>query len=230
LSALPNAGLGIVGLFVGAFDVPAALVGLIAGTLLTYAFGAGGFVVLLAFVLLGASTTKLKYARKSSLGISEPGGGRRTWRSAVGNLLVPGLGACAAIAGLYGLAAVFTVGSIATAAFDTVASEVGKALSGSAVTLHDMKIRKAGARGGVSLTGTASGAAAGLIICLLAAALELITFDMLIWVLIGALIGTMIESLLKSGTGLRSAQAANIVNTAVGGLVSALLVSAVKVQ
>lgn len=229
LSMLPNAGLGLAGILMGAFDIPAALVGLVAGSLLTYAFGIGGFSVLLAFVALGCATTKIGYRRKAERGIGEPGGGRRTWRSAVGNLAVPAAGACVAIASPRSPGVVFAVGSIATAAFDTVASEMGKAFSARSLTLHDMKIGPAGTAGGVSLVGTVSGGAAALVISFLALGFELLRPGMVIWVFAGALAGTAIESLLKSGIGMKSTHAANIVNTAAGGAISVLLVSAAEV-
>jgi uncharacterized protein (TIGR00297 family) len=220
LSVLPNLALGVSGVLFRAFDISGALVGLLAGTLLTYAFGPGGFAVLLAFVVLGCLVTKFRYRRKEALGIGEPKGGRRTWRSAVGNLLVPALGACAVIAMPDAPGVLVAVGGLATAAFDTVASEAGKALSSRALTLHDMKVREAGSSGGVSLAGTLCGAAAASVLALVALAFGLVGPGILIWILMGSLAGTMIESLLKSGFGLRSTQAANIINTAAGGFVA----------
>lgn len=224
LSMLPSLALGISGVFLRAFDIPGALVGLAAGTLLTYAFGPGGFAVLLAFVVLGSVVTKLKYGRKATLGIGEPGGGRRTWRSAVGNLLVPALGAWAAVIRPDTPGALFAVGGLATAAFDTVASETGKAFSSEALTLHDMKVKPPGSPGGVSVAGTMCGAAAAFAVSLVALAFGLLRPGVMIWVLMAALVGTMIESLLKSGFGLRSTQAANIINTAAGGFIAVLTV------
>jgi uncharacterized protein (TIGR00297 family) len=229
LSVLPNAGLGLAGVLLGAFDIPAALLGLAAGSLLTYAFGIGGFLVLLAFVALGCVTTKIGYGRKAEKGIGEPEGGRRTWRSAVANLVIPAAGACAAIAWPRSPGGLFAVGSIATAAFDTVASEMGKAFAGKTLTLHDMKIRPAGTAGGISLVGTLSGGAATLVVSFVALGFGLLRPGMVVWVLAAAMAGTAIESLLRSGAGVRSTHAANIVNTAAGGAISVLLVSAAKV-
>ena len=220
LSMLPNLALGISGILLRTFDIPGALVGLAVGTLLTYALGPGGFAVLLAFVVLGGAVTKLRYRRKEALGIGEPRGGRRTWRSAIGNLMVPALGSIAVILRPDAPGALFAVGGLSTAAFDTVASETGKAFSSGALTLHDMKVRPAGSPGAVSIVGTVCGAAAASVLALVASLFGLIRPGMLFWVLMAALAGTMIESLLKSGLGLRSTQAANIINTTVGGSIA----------
>jgi uncharacterized protein (TIGR00297 family) len=217
LSMLPSLCLGFLGILLRAFDIPAALVGLAAGILLTYAFGLGGFAVLLTFVVFGGVVTGLGYRRKAARGIGEPRGGKRTWRSALGNLLVPAMGAVAGIIWPHGLAVFLAVGSLATATFDTVASEVGKAFSSEGVTLHDLKMKPAGSPGGVSVPGTLSGAAAALGVCLVALVFDLVGAEMLIWILMAAFVGTMIESLLKSGCGLRATQTANVINTAAGG-------------
>jgi uncharacterized membrane protein len=109
--------------------------------------------------------------------------------------------------------------------FDTVASEAGKAFSGKVLALQDMSVRSAGHPGGVSGVGTTSGAAAALVISMAAAGFDIVKPGLVIWLLMAALIGTMIESLLRSGAGLGSGQAANLVNTAVGGSISVLLVA-----
>ncbi|MFH1220476.1 MAG: DUF92 domain-containing protein [Candidatus Eisenbacteria bacterium] len=213
------------GFYARAFDRSGLLVGVILGSVMTYAFGPGGFLVLLGFVILGSATTRIKFRQKDSEGISEPAGGRRTWRNALGNLAVPAFGALVAILRPMPVLAVFFTAALATAAFDTVASEVGKALSRKSLTLHDLKVREAGAPGGISVVGTISGAIAATALALIAFGFHLVSAGMIGYIVLAGALATAAESLFKSAAGLRATQVANLVNTLLGGLLAALFLT-----
>lgn len=227
LSAIPNLALGLAGVYARAFDRSGLVAGVILGTLITYAFGPGGFLVMLGFVVLGSVTTRLRFAEKVSKGISESGGGRRTWKNAVANLGVPALGALLAAPRASSdplpVLGVFFTASLATAAFDTVATEMGKAYSSRCFTLQDLKMKDAGAPGGISAVGTVSGALAALAVSLIAFRFDIVGGGMLIYIVVSALLASAAESLLKSVVGLRSTHVANVTNTLLGGLVAVLL-------
>ncbi len=222
MSILPNLALGLAGYLTRAFDRSGFLMGVILGTLVTYAFGLGGFLVLLGFVALGSATTRVRFRRKLAQGISEPHGGTRTWANAVANLAVPAFGALAAIFNPMPVLKVFFTASVATAAFDTVASEMGKALAGKTLTLHDMKVREAGVPGGISLGGTISGVVAAAAVSLVAFRFHFVDPGMTAYVVLAALLAMVAESLLKSALGLRSTHVANLTNTLLGGLIATL--------
>ena len=222
LSIVPNLALGLGGLFGRAFDRSGLLVGVILGSLITYAYGPGGFLTMLTFVILGSVTTRLRFAQKVACGISEAGGGRRSWKNAAANLGVPALGALLAISRPLPVVGIFFTASLATAAFDTVATEMGKAYSSKCFTLQDLKIREAGAAGGISAVGTISGVIAALVVGLVASAFHIVDGGILIYIVVAALLASAAESLLKSLAGLRSTHVANVTNTLLGGLIAVL--------
>ena len=226
LSILPNLGLGLVGFYARAFDRSGLLAGVILGSVMTYAFGAGGFFVLLGFVVLGSAATRIKFREKNGQGISEPAAGKKTWRNALGNLAVPAFGALVAILRPMPepmpVLGVFFTAALATAAFDSVASGFGKAFSRTSLTLHDLKVREAGVPGGISAVGTISGAVASAALALLAFGFHLVSGGMIGYIVLAGVLATAAKSLLKSAAGFRAPQVANIVNTLLGGLLAAL--------
>ena len=221
-SVVPNLALGIAGYLARAFDRSGLVLGVVLGALITYSFGWGGFVLVLCFVVLGSVTTRLGYGRKEAGGIGEPAGGTRTWRNAVANLAVPAFGALVALLAPADVLGMFFTASIATAAFDTVASEMGKTYGGRVLTLHDMKTREPGAPGGITAVGTVSGGIAAAVIALLALGFGLVGVGMVGYVVVSACLGAAAESLLKSAVGLTSTHVANVINTLLGGLFGAL--------
>jgi uncharacterized protein (TIGR00297 family) len=222
LSIVPNLALGIVGLYGRAFDRSGAVAGVVLGTLITYGFGPGGFLAMLAFVALGSITTRLRLAEKVARGISDSAGGRRNWRNAAANLGVPAFGALLAIARPMPVVGVFFTAALATAAFDTVATEMGKAYSSRCFTLQNFKIKDAGSPGGISAVGTVSGTLAALGVALIAFGFDIAGGGMLVYIVVAALLASAAESVLKSAAGLRSSHFANVTNALLGGLVAVL--------
>ncbi|MGQ9604449.1 MAG: DUF92 domain-containing protein [bacterium] len=222
-SLLPNLLLGILGIRLNAFDLSGFLLGLVTGWVITYAFGFGGFLVLLSFVTLGSLTTRISYSRKESLGINEPAGGRRTWRSALGNLSVPAFLSVYYIARGSDQLSVAFVASLATASCDTVASEIGKAYSTRVVDIVRFRFAPVGTSGGISAKGTMAGAAGSLVVASVGAASNLIGWNQLFLIVFSAIVGTISESLIRSATGIKAPQFFNILNTAIGAFVALAL-------
>jgi len=222
LSFLANLGLGLAGFYAHAFERSGLIAGLVLGTLITYAFGPGGFLIVLAFVGFGSLATRARLEHKVALGISPPGGTARDWRNALANLSVPALGALLHSFRPQPILAIFTTAAIATSTFDVVATEIGKGFSSTCVTLRDLKTREAGAPGGISAVGTAAGAVAGLGVALVANGFQLVGAAMVPFIVVSALLASASESLLKSAVGVRSSHAANITNALLGGLIAAL--------
>ncbi len=216
LSFFANFLLGIIGMKLGAFDLSGFFMGVVTGWVMTYAFGLGGFLVLISFVALGSVTTRVSYSRKESLGISEPAGGRRTWRSAFGNLTVPAFISLFYIVYVSTELTVAFVASLATATCDTVASEIGKAYSHGVLDIVRFRSKPAGTSGGISAIGTGAGVVASLVIASVAALTNLIEWNFLWLIALSAFVGATSESLIKSATGIKAPQLFNLLNTAIG--------------
>ncbi|MBI4392378.1 MAG: DUF92 domain-containing protein [Euryarchaeota archaeon] len=120
------------------------------------------FWVLLIISLLGITVvaTKYKYAEKKERGVAERKGGVRRIRNVLANGLMPAIVAVLypVIVGQYGLegpdiAALTFVSTIAVAASDTLASELGS-LSDEVYMITTLKRVPPGTDGGVSVPGT----------------------------------------------------------------------------
>ncbi len=112
--------------------------------------------LLIAFAVAGFVVTRFRMDIKIKQGLQEGKRGERTWKNVVANSLVPAIVAVGTYAlGLQGTqeAGVIYLTSIAVAASDTIASELG-VLSNKARLITTMRPVPAGTDGGVSPLGT----------------------------------------------------------------------------
>jgi uncharacterized protein (TIGR00297 family) len=173
--------------------------GFLVATALYLGFGFRGWLLLLAFLLLGSLGTRWGYREKQRLGVAEEKGGRRGWVSVLSKGGVP------AACGLLAVAlhqpegfAVAVAGALASAAFDTVSSELGPLYGRRAVCLWPPRRVVPGTEGAISFEGTALGLAAAIAVGLLGWGGGLLTFPAL-WMVVGAaLVSNLIESLAGS--------------------------------
>ena len=200
--------------------------GMIAGWALgvvTYGFaGWRGFAILVAFFLIGSAATRLGRQSKERLGIAQEKRGARSARHALANCGVPAyLAVLVAASTTPGSFALAFVCALATAAFDTVSSEVGQAYGGRPVLITSLRSVAAGTNGAISWIGTLAGCLAALAIGGLAQGLGLLGPQMQSIVVMAAFIGSTADSLLgatlESG-GLLDNEAVNFGNTLVGAL------------
>jgi uncharacterized protein (TIGR00297 family) len=230
IGAAVNAALAVVFLRAGAVDRSGALAGFAIGTL-TWGFGGWrAFLILTAFFVLGTAMTRAGRRRKERLGVAQAKRGARSARHALANCgvatVLAMLSATAADPGLFLLA---LVSAYATAAFDTVSSEVGQAWGGKPVLITTLKPVPIGTDGAISLLGTAAGLAAAAAIGALALATGMIPASLLPVVLLASFLGSSADSLLGATLerrGLLDNEAVNFSNTLVGalaGVVGALL-------
>ncbi len=128
-------------------------VGMVIGT-----FGSWKWLlVLIAFAILGFAATKYQFSSKKEMGVQEGNGGERTHRNVIANAFVPAMIAILTWAtGMQGepLANVTYLASVAVAASDTIASELG-VLSKRTYLITTRELVPTGIDGGVSLSGTA---------------------------------------------------------------------------
>jgi uncharacterized protein (TIGR00297 family) len=181
-----------------------------------------GFSLLLAFFVLGTACTKLGYAKKALLGIAQEKGGRRGARNAIANTGAGVLFAFLAVATPYH--ALFTlalVAAFATAAADTVASEIGQAYGRHAYLVTTFKRVAAGTEGAVSIEGTLAGLAGATLVASLAAQTALITWPESAVAVAAAFLGSTLESYLGATLERGAAvdnEVMNLANTLAGGL------------
>ena len=148
----------------------AALVGII---LLVFA-DVRWFIIMLAFFILGSAATKYKFEYKKRIGVEQGQSGARGYRNVFANGIV-----AAAAAVLFGvfqqpIFIVMYVGCVATAAADTLASEIG-VTGGVPFMITTLKKVPIGTNGGVTLTGESVALLGGLVVSLVAFLLGVIT-------------------------------------------------------
>jgi uncharacterized protein (TIGR00297 family) len=116
----------------------------------------GWLLTLIVFSFMGFAVTKFRFQIKESKGLQEGKKGERTYRNVLANGLVPALVAVIAFAtgAQYSvLAAIAYISSVAVAAADTTASELG-VLSDRTYLITTGERVSPGTDGGVSLNGT----------------------------------------------------------------------------
>ncbi|MBD3868045.1 MAG: DUF92 domain-containing protein [Acidobacteria bacterium] len=207
--------------------VSGAVWGWVLGTLL-YGFGGWrSFLMLLVFFVLGTACTKAGYGRKAALGIAQEKGGRRGARNAFANTSAGVLFAFLAVATPYSLAfSLAVVAAFATAASDTVSSEIGQAYGKRHFLVTTFRRVPAGTDGAVSLEGTLAGIGASLVLGAVAAWTGLIPTAGIGLVALAAFVGTTLESYLGAAfeqTKQIDNELVNFTNTLAGGLTALAL-------
>lgn len=218
--------LGIGAYWAKAADSDAVLSETIVCLLVILFGGLSWFMLLLAFYLLGGGFTRYGYAHKEKLGIAQSHGGVRGYKNVYSNSLVPL--AMAVCFGIY-RSEIFVfafIASVATAAGDTLASEIGETSRSKPRMITTLKETEPGVDGGVTPLGEAASLAGALVIGLLALATGMTgAFGIAVGV-IGGFLGTNFDSLLGATLqrrGILSNNGVNLVATGFGALVGAFL-------
>lgn len=171
-----NAVLAFLGYLARSVNFYGALGGWLLGTIIILGAGWPLYVALLAFFVIGTAATKLGYARKARAGLAQEGGGRRGFSHAFSNV---GVAAICAIAvsriarSAFGqtelelLPLFMGIASLATAAADTTASELGQLVGRRAFLPVTLRRVPVGTEGAISIEGTLLGANAGLVVALI---------------------------------------------------------------
>lgn len=174
-----NGVLALAGYSARSVNFSGALGGWFLGTILILGAGWPMYVALLAFFVIGTVTTKLGYARKAKLGLAQEGGGRRGFSHAFSNV---GVAAICAIAvsrlsrvdespfEWMMLAYLMGIASLATAAADTTASEIGQWIGRRAFLPLTLRRVAVGTEGAISIEGTLAGVVGGFLVALAAVA------------------------------------------------------------
>ena len=222
IGAAVNAVLAFTAYAARAVDRSGALCGWFLGSALYALAGWRGFCLLFLFFVLGSACTKLGYAKKAMLGIAQERGGRRGAKNAIANTGAALMFAFLAVTTPH--AAAFTialVAAFATAAADTVSSEIGQAFGRTTYLVTTLERVPAGTEGAVSLEGTLAGIAASTVVAAFAGATSLISWPGAAVVVAAAFIGTTFESYLGATLERTNAidnEIVNFANTLAGGL------------
>ena len=198
-----------------------ALVGII---LLVFA-GPRWFLVMLVFFILGSAATRYKFEYKKRIGVEQGRGGARGYR----NVFANGIAATAA-AVLFGVFQqpvfiVMYVGCVATAAADTLASEIG-VTGGIPRLITTLKNVPIGTNGGVTLVGETVALLGGLVVSVAAFLLGVITLPMVLLCTLAGFIGTNIDSFVGEtleNRGFIGNAGTNLLATIGGGVVAVAL-------
>jgi uncharacterized protein (TIGR00297 family) len=202
----------------------AALIGII---LLIFAApqGTQWFLIMLTFFILGSAATRYKFEYKKRIGVDQGRGGARGYRNVFANGIV-----AAAAAVLFGVFQqpvfiVMYVGCVATAAADTLASEIG-VTGGIPYMITTLKKVPIGTNGGVTPTGEIVSLIGSFTVSLVALLLNVITPEMMIICTIAGFVGTNIDSLvgaLLENRGFFGNAGTNLVATIGGGVFAVVL-------
>lgn len=224
-----NTVLAVVGLLLGGVDLSGCIVGWLLGDVVIIGGGPAMYVALLAFFIVGTVCTRLGFARKAKAGLAQGRGGRRGASHAFANVGVAAACAVACWRGL-GLVPLFMgITALATAAADTVGSEIGQWLG--RLTFDPLTFRRAerGSDGAISIEGTVAGIVAAFGVAIAATSVAAhhlrpgftgtIVIDraqVITVITIAAAIGSYLESVLGSRHPEISKGALNFFNTAAG--------------
>ncbi|HYC58340.1 MAG TPA: DUF92 domain-containing protein [Thermoanaerobaculia bacterium] len=171
-----NAALAIAGYMARSVSFSGAIGGWLLGAIIILGAGWPLYVALLAFFVIGTAATKVGYSRKARAGLAQESGGRRGFSHAFSNAGVAAI--CAiAVSRLARMTHASTVeiellpmfmgiASLATAAADTIASEIGQLIGRRAFLPLTLRRVPVGTEGAVSIEGTLAGLIAGFIVAL----------------------------------------------------------------
>ena len=220
-----NLALGVLGYAAKGVDRSGLIAGIGLGTLVYLGLGWRGYLLLLAFFVIGTVCTKIGYARKAAAGIAQERGGRRGARNALAKTSVPAV--CAIFAATTQHPLVYTLafaGAFATAAADTASSEIGKAFGRRTFLITTLRPVPRGTEGAVSVEGTLAGILGGALVGTLAASVHLLPWTAVLPITLAAFVANTLESLVGAtleSRGLLDNEAVNFLNTLTGALLAA---------
>lgn len=166
--------LSIVGWLLRTVDLSGLLGGWLLGTIILLGAGWPLYVATLSFFIIGTLATKLGYSRKQRMGLAQEKEGRRGFFHGVANV---GVAAICAIAEsrmarasttpIMSMLPLFMgIASLATAAADTTASEIGQLIGKRAFLPLSLRRVAPGTEGAISLEGTLAGFLAAAIVAM----------------------------------------------------------------
>jgi uncharacterized protein (TIGR00297 family) len=232
IGAAINAALAAAAYAARTVDLSGMAAGFIVGTAIYGFLGWRGYLLLMAFFVIGSACTRFGYKTKAAARIAQEAGGRRGARHALANAGVAT--ACALFAAATPYPALFAIAfaaAFATAAGDTASSEIGQVLGRRTFLITTLRPVPRGTEGAVSLEGTLAGLVASAVVAALGAATGLYGWPAAAAVVAGAFIGTTLESIVGAALERRRLldnEALNFLNTLVGALAAVAIAMAIR--
>lgn len=195
----------------GTLTISGAVAGAVLASLLWWRAGYQGFLILMAFFVLGSLATRIAKKQRTP----------RVASQALAN------GAAAVAFAFLGWPAAM-VAALAEAAADTVASEIGPLLARRAFLLTNGSSVPAGTSGGVSVAGTLVGLTAVALVTAPAVAMQVIPLTAAPAVVLAAATGSIVDSFLGATLekrGWLNNDGVNFLGTLAAGLLAASLLS-----
>jgi uncharacterized protein (TIGR00297 family) len=212
-------------------DLSGVVAGWLVGTAIYAFLDWRGYLLLVAFFVIGSACTRIGYRRKAAANLAQERGGRRGARHALAN---SGVAACCALfAALTPYRTLFVVAfaaAFATAAADTSSSEIGQLVGRRTYLITTLRPVPRGTEGAVSLEGTLAGIAAAIVVAALGAAVALYPWAGVLAIVVAAFAGTTFESVVGATLEKRRLldnEALNFLNTLIGALGGAALAALV---
>lgn len=169
-----NTILAIAGWALRTVDFSGFIGGWFLGTVIILGGGWPLYVALLAFFIIGTFCTKIGYARKARRGLAQEKEGRRGFSHAFSNTGVAAICAIAvtrlartSVSTAVAITPLFmAMASLATAAADTTASEIGQLIGRRAFLPLSLRRVAVGTEGAISLEGTVAGILGGAVVAM----------------------------------------------------------------
>jgi len=206
-------------------DISGLFSGAMIGIILIVFADVRWFLIMLTFFIIGAGATRYRYRDKEQLGVAQEHGGVRGYFNVFANGLVAT--AAAILFGLTGHPAFVALfmGSVASAAADTAASEIG--VTGKMPYLiTTLKPVPRGTNGGVTVRGEAAAVIASAVVAVVAWAMGVADPGMAVVTVAAGFIGTNVDSLVGAtleNSGRIGNSGTNLIATFSGGI-SAMLI------
>jgi uncharacterized protein (TIGR00297 family) len=207
-------------------DVSGLFSGALIGIILIIFADIRWFLVMLAFFITGSVSTRYRYSEKEKMGVEQARGGARGYLNVFSNGTVGA--ASAVLFGVTGnpLFSALFVGSVATAAADTMASEIG-VTGGDPYMITTFSRVPPGTNGGVTVLGELVAVSGALLISVTAFGLGVIPASFILPGTVAGFIGTNIDSVIGAvfeNRGVFGNAGTNLVATTGGGICALLLV------
>ncbi len=182
------------------------------------------FLIMLTFLILGSACTRFRFDRKIEMGVAQSHGGVRGYFNVFANGLV-----AVAAAVSYGvfqdeLFLALFLGSVASAAADTVASEIG-VVGETPYLITTLERVPPGTNGGVTMVGEVAAVCAATVVGLVAFVLGVADLPLVIVCIAAGFVGTNVDSVVGAtleNHGKIGNSGTNLVATLMGGLFAAL--------
>ncbi|NLB00996.1 MAG: TIGR00297 family protein [Methanomicrobiales archaeon] len=224
-AAIIGFGFGYIAYRVRVADISGLFSGAMIGIILIVFADVRWFLIMLTFFIIGAGATRYRYSDKKQLGVAQEHGGVRGYFNVFANGLVAT--AAAILFGLTGHPAFVALfmGSVASAAADTVASEIG--VTGKVPYLiTTLRPVPRGTNGGVTFRGEIAAVIASAVVAVVAWMMGVADPWMVVVTVIAGFVGTNVDSLVGAtleNSGRIGNSGTNLIATFSGGIAGMLI-------